>query len=151
MWQNKGSGQLRYFAFLRKHYLPSWTLNGENKRKNRHKKEFRIKVLSLTFLSQTHLVVDFVKSLLQLPVDSSQLFKVSVGFMDGQQNLVNFIYGFIHGSLKSNTHQYPVLNIGTDHINPHSRGDAQPVCHHVVRQSEQYHVEGSSCLLQEAH
>lgn len=52
----------------------------------------------------------------------------------------------------SQTHiSKPVLHIGADHINPYSRGDAQPVCHHVVKQREQYHVEGSSRLLQEAH
>lgn len=47
----------------------------------------------------THLVVDFVEGFLQLPVHSGQLFEVSVGFMDGQQNLVHFVYGFVHGGL----------------------------------------------------
>lgn len=47
----------------------------------------------------THLVVDFVEGILQLPMNSGQLFEVFIGFMDRQQNLVHFIYGLIHGCL----------------------------------------------------
>lgn len=71
--------------------------------------DFRIKL-------PTHLVVDFVEGILQLPMDSSQLFEVSVGFMDGQQNLVHFIYGFVHGSLELQHNGKPILHIPNDHI-----------------------------------
>lgn len=47
----------------------------------------------------TNLAVDFVESILQLSVDSRQLLKVPVGFMDGRQDLVDFIYSLIHGRL----------------------------------------------------
>lgn len=49
---------------------------------------------------QTHLVVNFVEGVLQLPVDSSQLFEVPVSFMNWQKNLVHFIYGLIHSGLQ---------------------------------------------------
>lgn len=62
------------------------------------------------------MVVDFVEGLLQLPVDSRQLFEVSVGFMDGQQNLVHFIYGLVHGGLELQRDGKPVLHIPHDHI-----------------------------------
>lgn len=65
---------------------------------------------------QTHLVVHFVEGLLQLPVDSSQLLEVSVRFMDGQQNLVHFIYGLVHGSLESQHEAKPVLHTSPDHV-----------------------------------
>lgn len=77
----------------------------------KRKKEIRIKFIFLSTLAAqliaedfkikllTHLVVDFVEGILQFSVDSRQLFEVSVGFMDGQQNLVDFIYGLVHGCL----------------------------------------------------
>lgn len=45
------------------------------------------------------MVVDFVESVVQFSVDGGQLFEVSVGLMDGQQDLVHFVYGLIHGRL----------------------------------------------------
>lgn len=50
--------------------------------------------------ARTHLVVDFVEGVLQLPVDSGQFFEVPVGFVDGQQKFVHFIYGFVHCGLE---------------------------------------------------
>lgn len=47
----------------------------------------------------TNLVADFIEGLLQLSMDSCQLFEVFVSFMDGEQNLVHFINGLIHGTL----------------------------------------------------
>lgn len=73
----------------------------KKKKKDENKEESGIKLISgdCRIKLSTHLVVDFVEGVLQLPMDSSQLFEVSVGFVDGQQNLVHFIYGLVHGSL----------------------------------------------------
>ena len=64
----------------------------------------------------THLVVDFVEGVLQFPVDGCQLFEFPVGFMDGQQNLVHFIYGLVHGCLGEQHNGRPVLHIPLDRI-----------------------------------
>ena len=46
-----------------------------------------------------HLVVDFIKGVLQLAVDRGQLLEVPVGFVDGQQDLIDLVDGLVHGSL----------------------------------------------------
>jgi len=102
------------------------------------------------------LVVDFVEGVLQLPVDGGQLFEVSVGFVDGQKDLVHFVYGLVHGGLglehNRKTQLYachPIARHSVSHVNPvtSSGANIQP----VVGGYESYHVEGGSCLLQEAH
>ena len=98
-------------------YLPSWTLKKNGKKA--HETESRIKFIFSSRqiivgdFKSTYLVVDFVEGFLQLPMDGSQLFEVSVSFMDGQEDLVHFIYGLVHGSLELQRNGKPVLSLHT--------------------------------------
>lgn len=47
----------------------------------------------------TNLIVYFVEGVLQFAVDGGELLKVSVGFVDGTEDLIDLIYGLVHGSL----------------------------------------------------
>lgn len=132
---------------------PTLNSGGGKKKKERdtYKEEFNInRVICKRFQDQTHLVVDFVEGVLQFPVNRGQFFKVSVGFMDRQQNFVHFIYGFIHGSLESEHNIEPVFFLHRSPLNV-SSAMVMPACHHVVRECESYHVKRGSCLLQEAN
>lgn len=47
----------------------------------------------------TNLIVYFVEGILQFSVDRGELLKVSVGLMNRTEDLINLIYGLVHGSL----------------------------------------------------
>lgn len=48
----------------------------------------------------TNLIVYFVEGVLQFAVDGGELLKVSVGLVNGTEDLINLIYGLVHGSLE---------------------------------------------------
>ena len=49
---------------------------------------------------EADLVVHLVEGVLQLAVDGGQLLEVPVGLVDGQQDLVDLVYGLVHGGLR---------------------------------------------------
>lgn len=48
----------------------------------------------------TNLIVYFVEGVLQFAVDRGELLKVSVGLVNRTEDLINLIYGLVHGSLE---------------------------------------------------
>lgn len=74
--------------------------------------------------------------------------------MDGQQNFVHLIYGFVHGGLEESEDiatVYATLKPLPPHCAMVSSAALMPACHRVVGECESYHVKRGRCLLQEAH
>lgn len=77
-------------------------------------------------------------------MDRGQFLKVPVGLVDGQQNFVHFVNGFVHG--------------GLEEVAGQRDGDcltlmaaAMLECRCAAADCESHHVEGGGRLLQEAH
>lgn len=102
---DKSRSTLRSIILTSHPELCAWTQQGtHHHRRNRQQTSIKhltphtLKVLK-GFLFSTNLIVYFVEGVLQFAVDGGELLKVSVGFVDGTEDLVDLIYGLVHGSL----------------------------------------------------